>query len=190
MVSPRYAARRARGGGEGEGEGPPRRKGNEGLIIGLIIGGLVIALLVYFLSSGGKMGESDVQDAKAVFRKFLMCCLENREAEGMALVQPREMLRDEQPNDIKEWYQLPPERIRELTKMAFNGTRMRVIGKPFLELDSMTSVDKILAAAEVRTMGSLKRVDLSWTWRGETWNATLSRIEGPWLVWRIDKFSK
>jgi hypothetical protein len=190
MVNPRYARRRERGEGAGEGAAPPRKKGNEALIIGLIIGGLVVALLIYFLSSGGKMGESDVQDAKATLRKFLECCLENREADGMALVQPREVLRDEQEKEVKDWYQLPPERIRELTRMAFNLTRMKVIGKPFLELDSMASVDKILAASEVQTMSALKRVDLSWTWRGEEWNATLSRNEGSWLVWRIDRFSK
>jgi hypothetical protein len=193
MTNPRYSrARRSQqtDGGEEGGRPPVRKKRNEALIIGLVLGAVVLAVLFYALASGGAMSDAEVVDARSFLREVFKMCLENREAEGAEIVQPREVLRDENKNDIERWASLPPERHRELKTMAFHTIRMRVINKPFLELSDMNQVDTILAAATHKTFAAQKRVDFQWNWAGAMYNATLSKYEGRWLLHRLDKTGK
>ncbi len=193
MTNPRYSRARRRQGEDGGDEGgppPARKKGNEALIIGLVLGAVVLAVVFYFFASGGGMSEAEVVDARSFLREVFKMCLENRETEGAEIVQPREVLRDENKNDIERWASLPPERIRALKTMAFHTIRMRVINKPYLELSDMNQVDTILAAATHKTFAAQRRVDFQWNWAGAMYNATVSKFEGRWLIHRLDKTAK
>ena len=184
MVTPRTSRRRTGGGRDGEPVAPNRKQGKELLIVGLIVGAVIAVVLVYFLSSGSKMSESDVADARATLRKVFETCIENRAADGIKLLHTREILRDETP-DVKRWRELPAEDVKALEAMAFTLTKGKVIGKGGLELDGMKIADAIIEAAESKSYVNQKRVDFIWTWRGVQWIASLTKMEGPWLLLRL-----
>jgi hypothetical protein len=170
---------------QGAGRRPPRRKGgNEGLYIALGAAG-VIGLIALIIFAGGSPEESGGQEAKETLKKFMQACIENREADGMRLVDPRWVLREENPKQLKQWDNLSPEDKADLTAQAYRWVRQKILQD--LQLKNMQEVNILISAAEPSYKSIEKRVDLYWTMGGTRWIAGLSNITGQWKVLDLGK---
>jgi hypothetical protein len=159
-------------------------KDNTPLYIALGAAGVIgIALVIIFAGSSPE-GEY-VEAARAALREVLKACIENDAEEGVKLVDPRWVLRDENPDMLKKWKDLTEERREKLTDQAFRWIQMKVEND--LKFQDMGQVDVLLAAADSKYKPNEKRVDLAWSYAGTRWNAALSNGTGVWLLLRLDK---
>jgi hypothetical protein len=171
--------------GEGPRRPPPRRKsGNETLYIALGAAG-VVGLIVILIITGSTDDEADIRGALTALQTFFRTCIENNEKEGSKMLVAREILRDQNPRDAKQWSSLPPERRAELEVQAFRWTRGRVVQD--LQLMNMEQVNNLLRASEAVPFSGEGRVDFQWKMGLDRWNAMMRQINDVWLLERLDR---
>jgi hypothetical protein len=164
---------------------PPRRKsGNETLYIALGAAAAV-GLIVILIITGSTDDEADTKEALVALQTFFRVCLEDNEKEGSQMLVAREVLRDQNPRDAKQWSSLPPERRAELEVQAFRWTRGRVVQE--LQLMTMEQVNNLLRASEAVPFSGENRVDFQWKVGLDSWNAKMVKIEDKWYLERLDR---
>lgn len=174
-------------GPEAEGGAPRyarRKSGNEGLYIALGSAGVVGIVFLLIILGGSSESEMNYE-AQAVLRDFFRHCIANDEEKGMRMLEPREVLRDQNPNDIKDWRTLPADRKQVLARQSFRWLRGMVTGKNDLNLSDPAQIETILASADYFTQTN--RVDVQWIHLGSRWNAVLEQRGDVWVILRLDK---
>ncbi len=159
-----------------------KKGGNEGLWIALGVAGLVAVVLVLVLSGGAGL-EEQKPEALAAMKKLFLTCLENRESDGVLLVDPREVLREDNKEEIKRWRELSPARQLELGRQAWRDIKGKVLSD--LKITSSADIDTILGAADVSS--GIERLYFTWTLGEDVWRAVMSNRTGSWVLLRLDR---